>query len=62
MGYYILYPRNKKDKVILQRARPSQRMWKSYGFAEGPYTNLTEVKKRLSAMNVPIEKRPKNCR
>jgi len=62
MSYYILYPKSKKGKVKIVTKRPGRAYHSNYGFAEGSFKNLTEVKKRLNWMNVPVERRPKNCR
>jgi len=61
MTYYILYPRSLKIKVSIVTKRPSWKTVKdNYGFAEGPFKNLKQVKRRLNQMNIPNKRRPKN--
>lgn len=63
MSYYILYPRTTKIRVSVVTKRPNPKLVKdNYGFAEGPFKNLRAVKIRLNLMNIPVERRPKNCR
>lgn len=60
MAWYILYPKNKKEEVKLLKRKPTRRYWNKYGFSEGPYKNLTEVKKRLNQMDITQKRRPEN--
>lgn len=60
MAFYIKYPKNKSKPVavVSKRPRPS----KNYGFAEGSFKTLKDVRTRLNWMNVPVERRPRKVR
>lgn len=63
MPYYILYPKNKTKPVKIVSKRPDpKKEEKEYGFAEGSFKTIKEVKTRLNWMNIPNKKRPEKFR
>jgi len=63
MVYYILYPKNNKDKIKIVTKRPNPKIErKRYGFAEGSFKTIKDVKIRLNWMNISNERRPKKFR
>ena len=57
--WYIFYPKKKTEKVLVLKSRPTRKRCNEFGFAEGPFKNLKQVKRRLNQMNIPIERRTK---
>ena len=61
--YYVLHPHDPRDKVRVVTRRPNpEKLRQRYGYSEGPFRTIKDVKLWLNWMNIPNERRPKKFR